>query len=283
MILLRTQQIDPQLAEFADQLAEWSGLPVSYLVDERAGAVAVSGRHGKISLTPESCAALGLYCPPDFAWRCGDYGFYLARKLHPQISQFWMVESDVRIIGHRPAAFFEAFASDPADLVASYVEPAPDSWPWSRALKCRDRKVFKCFFPVVRLSAKAIDEMHAARRRHARRFSRRAFWANDEGFVATSVIGSGGSWSDLNREGRRFYNEMEFSFDKIIDGDHLPQPSADARLFHPVLSGEAMRLKRQRLAERLQPPGRFARLWNAFQRRIGPDAAMTAWNLRQSW
>ena len=249
MIVVRTDRVDAKLEAFAAELESLSGLPTLFLVDESLGEIDSGGR-AKISLTPQACKSLGLYCPKDFAWRCGDYGFYLARTQYPEATNIWMIENDVRLAGTTPKALFEKFDSISVDLVTSYLHPAEREWPWRKALKACDARPFRCFFPVVRLSAQAVDLLLEKRRAHSGQWSRRWLWPNDEGFVATTLVNAGTSFMDLNDGEPKIYRPDQFSFAPALDGSLPIESAAPVALFHPVLEGDALLRKRKRLQVR---------------------------------
>lgn len=282
MILLRGMKVDAALQQLASDLRAWSGMPVAFVLDERNREVD-AGQWPKISLSDKACANIGLYRPRDYAWRCGDYGLYLARQKYPDVKQFWLFEADVRIGGSDPAAFFRFFEDKPHALLAGYLESAPPDWPWYRSAVSRDNEVLKCFFPVCRLSAEAIDTLYAKRLSHAQHWSRRYFWPNDEAFVATGVAASGLSFADLNAFGTKFYDHADYSFETLRDA-MKPFPSqSPVRLFHPVLYGEELRLKQAKLDLRARQKGKLQRLTVALNRRFGPAAwsakidSLSAW------
>ncbi|MCV0383636.1 MAG: hypothetical protein K5799_09270 [Erythrobacter sp.] len=283
MILIRTQHVDRRLHAFSQELAGWSGMAVAFVVDERKGAVAIPGGAAKVSLTETACRDLGLYCPPDFAWRCGDYGLYLARQAFPDRERFWLIESDVRIAGAAPGRFFSVFEHDAADLLSSYMEPATPDWFWYRAAANRDLGVHKCFFPVCRFSAAAIDRMLTVRQLHGKSWARRHFWPNDEAFVATTLIGENWAHADLNAVGETVYDPAEFHFESVFDGDSDLPTDGPPRLFHPVLFSPALEAKRARLASRDGQQGRFGQLIEKFDRRLGISALAFRVNRSRPW
>lgn len=247
MILLRTTRIDPETRAMADRLRIASGESVAMLVDERRGAIATD--LPKIGLTDAACADLGLYTPSDFAWRCGDYGFYLARHLFPAETHYWMIEYDVRISGDA-ARFFATCATHPGvDLLAADVRPTARDWWWCANVAASDVQPHRCFFPVVRLSAQAVDILAAKRRAHSRRAFRRMLWPNDESFVATAAVAAGLSIADLNSLGERFYDGETYSYTNVLDGELFVADDAEPRLHHPVLFGEDLARKLRRLRD----------------------------------
>jgi len=282
MILLRAQTVDDELRALAGQLTAISGLPIAMILDER-NATIDAGTFAKVSLTREACEGLGLYCPGDFAWRCGDYGVYLARTRYPDVSYFWLFESDVRVAGTDPEGLFRKYSADTSDLIASHLAPPPDPWHWRPMTASRDAAIMTCFFPVARFSAKAIDILLAKRRVHSRIATRRRLWPNDEAFVATTLTHAGLKFRDLNEGDPKIYSEAEFSFDSLRDGS-LPLTSAQpVALFHPVLCGEALALKQQRLATRRKQRGPIEQAIFRINRKIGVNA-MARWiNRLRKW
>lgn len=283
MILFRTHYLDERLTAFAEQVRNWSGEAVGFVVDERVAPVTVPAWATKISLTRPACESMGLYCPEDFAWRCGDYGLYLARRAFPDVVRFWLIESDVRIAGRRPAAFFEFFAARNEDFLSGFVEPASANWYWHDSLLCSDRPPYKSFFPLCRINAQALDGLFRARKAQSRSWSRRHFWPNDEGFVATGVFGDGFSVADFNDFGPRFYDPDHYHFETPADGDALFASDAEAVLRHPVLFGDALAAKRARLSTRTERAPLLTRLIHRLDRGTGPSALARRLNAARPW
>jgi hypothetical protein len=254
LILLRATTLDRTNLEFANSLAAMSGAPVAFLLDGRH-EIALPTQRPIISLTKAACEDLGLYCPADFAWRCGDYGLYLARRQFPDVRQFWIVEHDVRIFGRDPGNFFDTFRylAD-LDFVGAYLTTAPKDWFWTAHASGIGITSYRCFFPVVRISARAVDALLAKRREHSRVASRRKMWPNDEGFVATTLSNRGFVCRDLNDFDRPFYDEQSFSFYEPIDGASVQSGEGDTRLMHPVLFGESYAAKLLRVREEISRP-----------------------------
>jgi hypothetical protein len=236
-ILLRTKEINKSVLEFADTLEAISGHVVALLVDVRSGN-SESKSHSTVALSKDACRSLGLFCPPDFAWSCGDYGYYLARRQFPQTEFFWMIESDVRFYGEDPATLFRYFSNkSEIDLLVAQLKQADDSWFWRTTTLSRDAIPFRCFFPTTRLSRRAIDASFERRIRHSRQLRRRLFWPNDEALVATTLMNGKFVCRDFNDFGMTFYTEETFHYGDPIRGECFKLPGATARMAHPVLFG----------------------------------------------
>jgi hypothetical protein len=253
MILFRTTSFDGRSAAFLDELATATVRPIVILADERRAPVD-TGSFPKVSLTDEACQSIGLFTPKDFAWRCGDYGFYLARRQFPEVKSFWMVESDVRI--GNPRDFFAlADRSEEPDLLAARLAPADPSWWWHPTVSAADARPYRCFFPLVRLSSRAICVLERKRVRHSQQIARRILWPNDEAFVATTIVQAGLSSSDLKSLNKSLYDDQSFSYEHPIKAENFVSDSAGPKLYHPVLWGDDYADKVRRLKVGLAPKG----------------------------
>jgi hypothetical protein len=236
--------------ELADELEAISGHPTTLIADASDGAVKSAAR-AVIGLSNATCSALGLHCPFDFAWRCGDYGYYLARRRHPDAQLFWMIETDVRFCGADPAHFFRFFASKPeVDFLAGRLSPADAAWYWRNTARARDVAPYRCLFPVTRLSRRAIDAAFARRIEHGKRVSRRILWPNDEALVATTLMNGSFVSRDFNDFGSVFYSDESFHYGIPLNGDCLDSSSPGVQMAHPVLFGSEYRARMQALQQR---------------------------------
>ena len=253
-VLIRTHFVDDALLALAERLAADGKFEVYALADESRGALDF-GTIPKLSLTAQVIADLGVYAgAPKLLWRCGDYGFYAARRGLPQYDAFWMIEADVRLNTDRPSSILDRFpGSDEIDFLAGRLRLAEGDWDWGATMDAAGGPVWRCLFAVTRLSARAIDHLHEERRRasaaHLAERRDPALWPNDEAFVATTMARSGFPMRDLNDFGQ-VYDEAGFSFWFPMSERELEACGRDGFIYHPVLSGEAYFLKLCRLAVR---------------------------------
>jgi hypothetical protein len=244
---------------FADELEAISGHPAILIVDAAHGEVKSAARFA-IGIAPQTCSAIGLHCPPDFAWRCGDYGYYLARRQFPDAKLFWLIEADVRFYGADPAHFFQFFAGEPeVDFLAGGLMRADPSWYWRNTARARDVLAYRCLFPVTRLSTRAIDAAFARRLEHGKRISRRILWPNDEALVATTLMNGNFVSRDFNAFGPVFYSHDTYYYGAPLNGDCLDIGVPTARMAHPVLFGTEYLAKMQALQQRPSPHAAWAR------------------------
>jgi hypothetical protein len=258
-LLIRTKEISRAVMMLADELESISRHPAILIVDTAHGEVR-RGSRAAIGLSQASCSALGLYCPSDFAWRCGDYGYYLARRQFPDAERFWLIETDVRFYGRDPALFFRFFADKPdVDFLAGRVMPAEATWYWRNTARARDVRTYRCLFPVTRLSTRAIDAAFARRVDHGKRISRRILWPNDEALVATTLMNGDFVTRDFNDFGPVFYSDETYYYGMPLDGDCLDSCGPVARMAHPVLFGADYLAKMQTLQQSAAPPAPWRR------------------------
>jgi hypothetical protein len=253
-ILLRTHYVDAQVRGMIEALAASSAHPVYALVDESRAPVEF-GAIPKIALHAGLPAELGLYHGVEkLYWRCGDYGLYAARRALPEVGRFWLIEPDVRLRLDRPGAFFDCFADDPADLLVTHLRPAEPTWDWGKTME-DGGPVWRCLFPLVRTSARALDHLLEARREAGARFAAAGsdpqFWPNDEVFVATTLMRAGFDCRDLNAHGE-VYDPQSFGYWWPISDRQLETQGREGFAYHPVLNGDAYFRKLFHLAVRLR-------------------------------
>ena len=249
MIIIRTHLFGERERALMRRLEGVRSHSIAIAVDESKGSIDVSPFQ-KISITKESCSQLGLYCPPDFTWRNGDYVFYLARKQYPAERYFWMLEPDVEHSFLSDSALFEHFDKQTdVDLLISYFSASTTGWWWHQTARARSTGVKRALFCIVRLSSKAIDL--CLRERQNGRFSlrERLFWPNDEVFVATETVYAGLAAADLNDFDPPVYTSNTLSFNNPIDGTDDTFRLLPNMIYHPVLYGDAYRKRIERIYE----------------------------------
>ena len=247
MIILRTHVFGDRERRMVAALRAGQSQPVVIAADESRRVLDV-GDAAKLSVTTAACRRIGLYCPADFAWRNGDYVFYLARRRFPTVERFWLIEPDVEHSFDSFRALFAFFDARPAiDLLAGHIEDATDDWYWFQTGRVRPTGIKRAFFPLVRMSTRAIDVCLRARRSGRFSLRDRLHWPNDEVFVATEVAHAGLAIADLNDLGRTVYRRETFDYTPL-DGDTGALREIPDRIFHPVLHGEDFARRVDRIA-----------------------------------
>ncbi len=241
-ILIRCHFLDAGLLDLAHRLSFSERYDVIFAVDQSSGVSSIDG-FTVLPLSADRYRRLGLLVEADdMMWSCGDYVLYVARLHLPGYNRFWMIEYDVVINRPDPAGFLAQIDSvSDADFVGSYLRPAEPDWHWSTSLRDRFPQVHRCFFPLVRVSARAIDflldlRVHESGAWCGNREEGDAVWPNDEAFVATLLCNGGYSCADLNEFGQ-VYGEDSFGWYKPFHLSALPPH--DGRLYHPVRTGQS--------------------------------------------
>ena len=155
----------------------------------------------------DNVSCLKLPLADDMQWRFGDYAIYLAddylKNNEITYDYIWIIEPDFHITIDF-YSFICGFDSNDADFITTYFEPADDSWMWSKySNEMGYQKVYKTFFPFVRLKSNLVSELLDSRIKYPS-------LANDESFVA-SFIGNNNFKFDLFSNYIK-YNRNSFSY-----------------------------------------------------------------------
>jgi hypothetical protein len=249
-VLLRTHVFDAPTKEFLSRLQSESGHLATCVFDETKSVEFEKLQH--LSVTRDFCRANSLHFQEDIGWRCGDYALYVARNAFPDTRYFWLIEYDVRIAAANFTDFFRLFVPyEEIDFIAPALSRRFGDWRWHAPMaRCR-RAVYGCLFPIIRISAAAIDHLYGARRQASMSKSSvyDSEWPNDEGFVSTELVNAGYRCRDLNSFGRRFYTRGTFSYWRPHQGADFDTGRSDGMVYHPVLYGESYERKLARLTE----------------------------------
>ena len=136
------------------------------------------------------------------------------------------------------------------DLLSSYLFPVDREWYWQRTIRNGSISVYRCFFPLIRISSRAINLCLEQRQKDRFSLHARLFWPNDEALVATTVVRAGLKVADLNSAGAPVYTENSFGYEPL-DGDDGWFRGTANQVYHPVLYGNAYhaRVARQAIAD----------------------------------
>ena len=240
VVVCRTHFVDPRLMAFARGVEAHPDYRVVFAVDESHGTVD-TGEFGKLVLSREAFGPLGLFTEiGDIFWRCGDYPLYLARRRFPECDTFWLCEYDVTINRPEPVSFLaELDAAHDHDFLSTHFRRADDWWPFRHAMEGRYERVWRSYFPLVRLSGRGLDFAMAKRAQASAEMraippGHRPEWPNDEVFIATELQNNGFRCADYNELGRH-YTYDTFWMTVLLHPTHLPPH--DGLIYHAVRSG----------------------------------------------
>lgn len=259
VILLRTHYLDEAVLDLYHELETRSGLPVCLLADQTGTRWSYPEGVPAVSITLDGLAALGLPLTRRTLWRCGDYGLYAAAAALPDAPFFWIVEHDVRFRVPDLAGFFASPAWGEADLLASHLRPARGRWPWYHSMAGVVDQVWRCLFPVVRVSRRATALLLAERQRLGGLFATDpdrfgGEWPNDEAFVASTLAAHGCALVDMRVAAPGSYTDAFFLFHGGFHPAELPLMPPDCGLVHPVLRGGALLRKLWKVRRRVPRP-----------------------------
>ncbi len=232
--------MDARLLGIAEAIARSPDYKVVFALDENSASIDV-GCFEKIVSSRDKLRSIGLYADlDDVFWRCGDYPLYLARDAYPEHAFIWQFEYDVVINSVDPAAFLGRIdALSDADFMASHLRRPEDWWRFRHAVADRYPDVWRCYFPIVRLSGAALEFLHCRRVEDTLRHRSlpdgvASEWPNDEAFVATELMNNGYACADLNEV-------MPCYTDDTLWYSVLKHPTeitvADEMIYHAVRTG----------------------------------------------
>lgn len=259
-VLVLNHVLDRHLIEHYRSLTDdLNGLGDVYLLSDRTQpSVTFSrlpGEAREFRFTVEDLLSLG------YPGRCGtvarrtgarnlalgnaDLPVLLFASAHPRYDYLWCIEYDVRFSGNW-RSFVSAFDDSDADLLGSSFtrrQQTPDWTHWSSLsipdLDCPSGDALRGFFPVYRLSRRAVQCHHEQCTRGAR--------GHMEALLPSVVERAGLRIEDFGGEGEfvapgnenRFYRNDRFS-SRLSPGTFVYRPAMTAagsepdRLWHPV-------------------------------------------------
>ncbi len=237
LIVFRTHFLDQRLLALIESIRSAPDYEVVVAADEIGRTVETYGVP-KISMTAAPFDALGLYTELyDMLWRCGDYPLYLARQAYPDAANYWLIEYDVAINRPDPIGFFRDHdVAHTHDLLSTHFREREPGWHWGDPMQGEYDVVWRSYFPLVRLSGRAIDfllerRVMASNRIRAIAPQFRPEWPIDEVFVACEMHYNGFECADFAELGD-CYDRTTFFNDVLVHPDQLPPH--DGKIYHMV-------------------------------------------------
>jgi hypothetical protein len=242
VIAVRTHRFGSWTEDWCRRLQREAPCRVVIVADESDHVAPVPVDLRKVAVSTAWARGRGLHVTEDAMWRCGDYGLYAVREAVPDASCIWLLDHDTRINSDHLGDFFGPEAWPEADLLAAFYRRAEPDWAWYEAIRTFYRIPYRCMFPIVRLSAVAVDGLYRERIRIGVEFARSggsSDWPNDESFVATYLTGGGAVCRDLNHGAGAAYGDDTYSWiERPISAAQLDATSRDGKIYHPVSCGQ---------------------------------------------
>lgn len=173
----------------------------------------------------------------EILWYNGDYPFYYIKKYFPNYDYYWCTEYDVFCNGNSYKPFFKRYEKEKSDFISAdlrHVDMDNPRWTWSDKTEWmykRDEN-YGSFFPVVRLSANALNFLYNRRIEHGEIFEKikenpEYRWIFCEAFVPSELMKHNYSCKWLNTECLRYSPDYNLNKERIFE---FP----DFKLYHPV-------------------------------------------------
>ncbi|WP_243310279.1 hypothetical protein [Fundidesulfovibrio agrisoli] len=174
-------------------------------------------------------------------WYNGDYSLYIAcRMIDRQYDDYWFIEYDVLLNFDDIRDFFDHFQEIDCDFISARFRKADKDWIWANNLEWFSSDVYGSFFPVVRVSRRAINMLYYSRVLCGQQFVRlgldRKCWPHAEAYCPTALQKFGFDCADINNFGKQFYTPDSLKGKRA--GAHYTDDDrfgvADSLIYHPV-------------------------------------------------
>lgn len=170
----------------------------------------------------------------EIMWYNADYRFYYIKKFFPQYKYYWQFDYDVFCNGKSYTPFLNDFANSEEDLLITNfrTEKLNGEWIWTHDIEWiyNNCAVFGSFFPICRLSNKAIEFLYKKRIEQGNIFKKTNIknkkWLNCEIFVPTELMNNKFSCKNIVQKNVHL-NEFNLNVDRIFE-------KPDGLLYHPV-------------------------------------------------
>lgn len=177
--------------------------------------------------------------PNGLGWLCGDY-FYYALADHIDADYYWLIEPDVAFTFDSLSEFFGKFQTATQDALLHNFAQAPASWAWTERAKTIHHDVYQAFFPLSRLSFKAVDACKQERQAVTAYFKDNNIalgqFPNDESLVATAVVKHGLKVEKLNYFWPNSFKY--FTYRNTVLGNHAKNMLPSNQVIHPFRQPE---------------------------------------------
>ncbi len=175
---------------------------------------------------------------PRCGWRCGDYAYDVTHAARPGFDFYTLTEPDVLINTADLQHTIALLTAGSADFIAARFDVRDERWEWARTMRHLYANTYGCIFPPTRLSARAIDHLHKARRAMLAPESAEIFenWPNDEVFVATVPQNNGFTCIALDAAAPGLASRDSLRTNLPHDRATLEGAPPDGLIYHPVRS-----------------------------------------------
>ncbi|MCR5265469.1 MAG: hypothetical protein K6E29_02615 [Cyanobacteria bacterium RUI128] len=164
----------------------------------------------------------------------GDYPFYYIKNYFPNYDYYWCTEYDVFCNGPSYKPFFKQWEKNKSDLIIADYRPSdidPNVFYDSEWIYKKEEH-YMSFFPVVRLSARAVNHLYTTRLQQGQLFEEiknppHTRWIYCETYVPTEITKAGMTVSLLDTENLRYTPDYNLNKERVFE---FP----NNKLYHPV-------------------------------------------------
>ncbi len=169
-------------------------------------------------------------------WYNSDYRYYYVKFLLPSYEYYWYLEYDVFCNGKTYKPFLEKYDNKKEDLLIPHFRKLKenDDWCWIGGSDWiyKGKDLYGSFFPISRLSSKAIDFLYKRRKEHGQIYKNTCVkntkrkWIFCELFVPTEIINGGFTAEKIEEENIR-QQVFDLNIERIFE-------KQDYKIYHPV-------------------------------------------------
>ncbi len=175
----------------------------------------------------------------EIMWYNSDYRFYYIRQYFPDYEYYWQFEYDIYCNGDSYQSFFDKYSNRTEDalLLEFRTEIHNGPWYWSNNIDWiyKDIDIYHSFFPIVKLTGKAIDFLYQQRLKYKALYhsinkkqtnKNDSSWIYCECFVPTELVNNAFSVYGMT-ENNITLNEIDLTTDRLFE-------NPDNKLYHPI-------------------------------------------------
>lgn len=237
-VLIRAHQFTIQEAYLAERLEAAFQASVTFVTDDTHSPVD-TGRFAKIGIRKYRVRELigGRY-PPQWGWQCGDVFYYAAAEALPNAAHLALIEADVFLNAASAQRLADLFNKANEDILASQLERTENARTYSKDLEHLGRQnTVTGFFPITRVSRRAIGLMQDLRRRERQHGGLRL---NDEAILASVAFEDDVTSLNLSKAASDIFDRAGFNVDGTQLFEHVRTEYQGDAVLHPVRSLNAL-------------------------------------------
>ena len=174
----------------------------------------------------------------EIMWYNGDYRFYYVRKFFPDYDFYWQFDYDIFCNGDSYQEFFSKYEKFEEDLLVCDLRPEQinGEWYWSSEIDwAYDGDFYASFFPICRLSSRAIDFLYKKRFERGEQYLKledktHSMWIFCETFAPNELIKNGFSAHSIDE---KYVSSEVWNIEFDLNENRLFE-HPDNQLYHPV-------------------------------------------------